>query len=408
MDTNTMYIEHYVDLHNYISDNIYELDDDVIFTESIWKKVLIGGLAIGGIILLMKNWSKIMGFINKIMGKNIERTVRQAKKLIYKWVDSYSPKQLKNFINHLKLDEIQKKTIKPIEYLYKALSLPVENRKDKKVFYSLTILNNYITKDRSYELQSIGLGKDYDFKSPIDFNNSTNLHYYFSAITILDLIKFNPFDKLTIGKGNDRASLLNKTFIGNLYNLAESAIYKLSFIKYANINDIKESIYIMIESLIYYYNSTINLFDNFNSEYNKIISKINSISLNENNIYTEESLFLFNPKNLYKLLKGLMNNYNPLYTIKNTINNNNWNKKEDLFTSIKTSVQQQIVSFDKISEIIKDKENNFLFINLFRFITLFKYILNNLSDLEKIMSEWINNAPKPEKSEKSDDEDNKE
>ena len=145
MDTNTMYIEHYIDLHNYISDNIYELNDDIIFTESIWKKVLIGGLAIGGIILLMKNWSKIMGFINKIMGKNIERTVRQARELIYKWIDSYSPKQLENFINHLKNKKI-KDIIYEIKNIYEGL---VFNNDGNKTF-QLYVLNNFITNYKEF------------------------------------------------------------------------------------------------------------------------------------------------------------------------------------------------------------------------------------------------------------------
>lgn len=46
MDTNTLYMEHYVDLHNYISDNIYELDENCIFENGIGdllKKTVEGG-----------------------------------------------------------------------------------------------------------------------------------------------------------------------------------------------------------------------------------------------------------------------------------------------------------------------------------------------------------------------------
>jgi hypothetical protein len=151
MDTNTMYIEHYVDLHNYISDNIYELNDDVIFTESIWKKVLIGGLAIGGIALIWKYHRQIMEFIQKHLPNKVEKTftiLEQAKKPKEE-VEEEKPKEEKpdekpkekKKENNIKDDTEEVIDVKPIENKEakqevketpKVDTKPIENKENNK------------------------------------------------------------------------------------------------------------------------------------------------------------------------------------------------------------------------------------------------------------------------------------
>ena len=140
MDTNTMYIEHYIDLHNYISDNIYELDDDVIFTESIWKKVLIGGLAVGGIALIWKYHKQIMKFIQKYLPdkiKNIFTKLNKVKKAEEKFNDNLHKDEAKG------KDEDQNNINNKFNNFIKKLS----SSKVKKLYHFENIYNNIKSND---------------------------------------------------------------------------------------------------------------------------------------------------------------------------------------------------------------------------------------------------------------------
>ena len=142
MDTNTLYMEHYVDLHNYISDNIYKLDNNPkdYLCELTLMQVMIGIPIISVIvntIYLLINEFKIDPIINKLKKfkdnfKEIQLTSDQFDLIISNQKYSnlnLTNSELKNIINDLnkinKTDSFYDKIIKnstKIQNLIKLIS----------------------------------------------------------------------------------------------------------------------------------------------------------------------------------------------------------------------------------------------------------------------------------------------
>ena len=113
MDTNTLYMEHYVDLHNYISDNIYELDENCIFENGIGdllKKTVEGGQ--NAVKWLCTTIQKLWHFITKWF-TGTQRKARQVK--------------LRDLMSGSKKKEIAKQNLDNISE-----AISEEYKKDKK------------------------------------------------------------------------------------------------------------------------------------------------------------------------------------------------------------------------------------------------------------------------------------
>lgn len=147
MDTNVLYIEHYIDLHTYISDKIYELDEEVVYTEGMkeWfgkvgEKVKKVGESIKNFgILLLKQLQKIWHFLTKwfTIGKckKLQNQIKEYLINLYKDTKSYiQPREIS-----LHNPEI-KKAIEQIttKKEYESLELT-----DKDINYISLIINNY-------------------------------------------------------------------------------------------------------------------------------------------------------------------------------------------------------------------------------------------------------------------------
>lgn len=108
MDTNVMYIEHYIDLHKYISDNYIELDDKV-YTEGINIGLAIGAGIIGlGTIVSLLSVSSYFGISEQL--KKLEKFKNNFKEI------SLTKEEINSIINSKKYKylELKEKDINKI------------------------------------------------------------------------------------------------------------------------------------------------------------------------------------------------------------------------------------------------------------------------------------------------------
>ena len=253
MDTNTMYIEHYVDLHNYINDQFIKLDNN-LFTEKgafNWNDILVpAGLAAGVTVLF--------AFLGSLIGNPLDKEINALKKFKdnFKSIE-LSEEQIKSILEKRKYKSMELKE-KDLQKLVKELNLireddslfdniirhPYEIESSIKTISDLTAICLFFTTSFMKGIIPKGF-KDKIFVYIIKFGkeiDNLGLSDQYSLMSILNFIKkhfdLDAFFSILCEK------LINNETISAIVKLATAFISSAQYIKHKikKIDEVKEAV----------------------------------------------------------------------------------------------------------------------------------------------------------------------